>query len=448
MEIVKRYLGNSDRTLLAIKNVFFSFFLKGIAILTSFLVVPLTINYLNAHDYGIWLTISSILTWINFFDIGLTNGLRNKLAEALAVKDIKLAKTYVSTTFALLVIIMLVFFLIFIVINHFLHWDKILNVSQSQRPVLGNMVVIVFAFFCLQFVFKTVGIIFISSQKPAYNDFLVVLGSLLSLAIIYVMTKNLPGSLTNVAYAFAGTPVLVFIIAYFAMFLGKYTYLRPSFSSINFQYTNSLIGLGLKFFVIQIAVCIVIYTSTNILLTQLFGSESVTVYNVAFKYFNALSMIYIIILVPFWSAATDAYAKNDLLWIRKSIRKLVYIFLLTVIASILMILFSEQFYDLWVGNSVKIPLSLSVLVAIYVILFNWSNTFIYFINGIGKIQLQLYVTVIVAILYLPMAIAMGNMWGINGVVSATIISLIPTSVIMPIQCKKIFTNKAYGFWIK
>lgn len=71
----------------AIKNVLFSFFLKGGSILTSLLIVPMTLSYLNSYEYGVWLTLSSILSWIYILDIGLGNGLRNKLTEALAIKN-------------------------------------------------------------------------------------------------------------------------------------------------------------------------------------------------------------------------------------------------------------------------------------------------------------------------------------------------------------------------
>ena len=113
-----------------------------------------------------------------------------------------------------------------------------------------------------------------------------------------------------------------------------------------------------------------------------------------------------------------------------------------------MILFSNIFYKLWVGDKVIIPLSLSIAVAIYILLFNWSNTFIYFINGIGKIKLQLYTTVIVAILYIPVAIIAGKMFGVTGVVIASSLSLLPTSILMPIQCKKLYSGKANGIWNK
>ena len=71
------------------KNIVLSFLFKGISIIVSLVIVPLTLNYLNPTEYGVWLTLSSIMTWINLFDIGLGNGLRNKLTEALTLGDIK-----------------------------------------------------------------------------------------------------------------------------------------------------------------------------------------------------------------------------------------------------------------------------------------------------------------------------------------------------------------------
>ena len=87
--------------------------LKGGSIAISLLLVPLTLSYLNEYEYGVWLTLSSVLSWIYILDIGLGNGLRNKLTEAIALDDLKLAKIYVSTTFYSLTFIVIVIYAVF-----------------------------------------------------------------------------------------------------------------------------------------------------------------------------------------------------------------------------------------------------------------------------------------------------------------------------------------------
>lgn len=440
---------NDDlRSKKANKNIVFSIFLKGGSILISFLLVSTTINYLNVKEFGIWLTLSSLLVWINYFDIGLGNGLRNKLTEAFSINNLKLGQIYVSTTFALLSIIMFFFFVVFLCVFPFLDFSSILNVDDEIANKLSKIIIIIFGLFCFQFVIKTVGIVLVADQKPALNDLINVLANLLALVIIYVLTLTTKGSLNFVAFTFSSAPVIVMMIAYVLVFNGKYKQLKPKISLIQFKHTKDLVGLGIQFFIIQIAVSVVIYTSTNIIIAQLFGSEEVTIYNVANKYFYSISMAYIIVLMPFWSAATDAYSKKDFLWIKRSINKLIYVFFGTVLVFVLMILFADIFYEFWVGDSVKVPKSLSIIVAFYCILFNWSNTFIYFINGIGKIRLQLIITLIVAVLYIPLAVYLGKVLGVNGVILASCISIIPTSILMPIQCYKLYSNKASGIWIK
>ena len=75
---------DNKRTQRAGKNVLVKFITTAITLLISFIIVPLVLGFIGEIEYGIWLTISSIVAWFNYFDVGLGNGLRNKLAVALA----------------------------------------------------------------------------------------------------------------------------------------------------------------------------------------------------------------------------------------------------------------------------------------------------------------------------------------------------------------------------
>ena len=78
------------------KNIFYSFFVKGFGILTSLLLVPVTIGFLNTSEYGIWLTLNSILLWINTFDIGLGNGKFTAYGCDLGYKYVEINADYRS----------------------------------------------------------------------------------------------------------------------------------------------------------------------------------------------------------------------------------------------------------------------------------------------------------------------------------------------------------------
>ena len=61
------------RSLEAKKNIIGSLLIKGCSIAIGLVAVPLTINYINPAQYGIWLTLSSMIAWFSFFDIGFTH---------------------------------------------------------------------------------------------------------------------------------------------------------------------------------------------------------------------------------------------------------------------------------------------------------------------------------------------------------------------------------------
>ena len=91
--------------------------------------------------------------------MGLGNGLRNKLGEALAKKDFDLAKIYVSTTYAILTIVISVVALIFFIANFFIDWTIVLNTDQEMAKELTILAFIVFGFFFITFVIKLISIV-------------------------------------------------------------------------------------------------------------------------------------------------------------------------------------------------------------------------------------------------------------------------------------------------
>jgi O-antigen/teichoic acid export membrane protein len=441
------FFSGDARTIKAQTNIIGTVFLKGFSILVSFVLVPMTLGYLNAYEYGAWLTLSSVLMWINYFDVGLGHGLRNKLTEALALGDKDLAKIYVSTVFFLLTVIMLAIYLLFAISRFWLDWYKLLNISPEIVSHLNSLVLIVFAFFCLSFVLKFIGNIYLAEQLPVVNDLLIFGGNFLSLIIIFILTKVTEGDLSKVAITYSITPVLVYLIAYPITFYIKYPFLRPTLSAIKIKYAKGLMGLGVQFFLIQIA-CLLIFSTSNILISNLFGAADVTYYNIASKYFLTITMAFGMIITPVWSAVTDAYVKNDYDWMRKTIRKLQYVWFLLVLATAIMVIVSNYFYHFWVGDTVKVPLSLSVLMGAYVSIMNWNNIYTFFINGTGKIRLQLYITCGTSLLYIPLAIFLSKIWGINGIIGAMCIILLCSSWASPLQYYKIINKKAKGIWNK
>jgi O-antigen/teichoic acid export membrane protein len=422
-----------------------SFVLKGISIGISLLLVPLTLNYLDKERYGLWLTLSSIIGWFSLFDIGLGNGFRNKFAEAITQKNDLLAKTYVSTTFVLLSTIIGCVLIIFFAVNPFLDWGKILNTSAETRRTLSLLALIIFTFFALQFVFKLTTSIFLADQKSALVDLTGVLGSLLSLIIIFILMRIGERSLLYLGLTLSACPVLVLIVTYFFVFGGKYAKYKPSIKYIDFRLSKSLMGLGFLFFIPQVC-SLIVFSTSNVIITQIFSPADVAVYNIAFKYFSLVMMFFQIIINPFWSAFTEAYVKQDYSWVKNVIRKLVLIWGISCIGLIFMVLLSNIAYRLWVGDQIVVPLQVSIGLAIYVGISNWNNIFVAFNCGTSKMVIQVWLSLIAGISFIPLAVLISQKLGLAGIPLAMGLSIIPGSFISLAQYQRIITNKAKGIW--
>ncbi len=445
---IKGYLNKGhSRSVNAKKNILASFLIRGGSIVISLLLLPLTLHYVNQTQYGIWLTLSSIITWFSFFDIGFGNGLRNKFTEAVSRGEHELARIYVSTTYAILIIIISIILLLFFVINPFLNWASILNTSPQMAGELKILALIVFVFFCIQFVLQLITTILTANQQPAKASFFNFLGGLFSLIIIFILTKTTQGNLIYLGTALSFTPVFVLALASVWCFFGAYRKYTPSIKFVKFTYARDLMSLGLKFFIIQIAF-VILYQTSNIIIAQLFGPAQVTPYNIAYKYFGIIPMIFGIVLVPFWSAFTEAWSTKDIGWIEDTMKKLKLLVLLVLIVTIVMLVFANFVFKLWVGNEILVPITLSAVMAMYVVLNAWNSIYSNFLNGVGKIKLQLYISLLGSLINIPLAIYLGKSLGIYGVVlSTTIISLV-SAVLLPIQYNKIIKDKAQGIWVK
>ncbi len=439
-----------ERSIKAKKNIIASFFIRGISIAISLILVPLTINYVNPSRYGIWLTLSSIIAWFSFFDIGLTQGLRNKFAEAKAKGNDELAQIYVSTTYAILAIIFSVVWVIFLIANNFLNWAHILNVSESMQPEVSTLAVVIFTYFCLQFVLRIITTLILANQEPAKSSLIDVLGQIVSLIFIIILVKTTEGSLLKLGIAFCLSPLLVLIAATLFFFKGIFKKYQPRFSKIKFSYAKGLFNLGVVFFIIQVA-GIIQYQTANIIIARNFSTADVTSYNIVFKYFGVLNMLFVIFLTPFWSASTEAFMKNDIQWIKNGIKKYNQLNIVMVIIGCIMLISSDTIYRLWLGNGkVTIGFYLSLWGFLYFSITIFASKYVYFLNGINALRIQFLACIISPFIYIAVSLLLIKYYnmGVYSLFIASIVANFNGYILAPLQYYQVITKNKKGIWIK
>lgn len=447
-KIIAHYKNMGNRSRESIVNIALSFVSKGASILISLMLVPITINYVNSTRYGIWLTLSSIISWIGIFDLGLGNGMRNRFAEAKAKNDIELARQYVSTTYFVISCIVVVLLIIALIANSFIDWTLLLKVDKSYVNELSSVFQILVTFFCINMVVRLFSTLLTADMKPGISSLINVLGQLFSLMAIWILTQFTEGSLFYLAFSYSSIPTLIlFICSLYAFYFTRYRDYKPRLSSVKIGLTGKVLNLGFQFFVIYICM-IAIFQIMNIVISRELGPASVTEYNIAYKYFNLLLTIVTIIVTPFWSAFTDAYNKKDYAWMVKVKKSLERLWFVSVLISILMFLVSQSFYRLWLGSELKIHIDLSAAMAVYVVLNSLSAIYLNLINGIGYVRIQLIAYVAIAVFSLPVMTYSCRYYGLIGILLIPSLLMLTQTILGKIQIEKILKNKAKGIWAK
>lgn len=428
-------------------NVLASALLKATGLLTSLLIVPVTLGYLNNEVYGIWLTMSSMLYWFSFFDVGLGNGMRNYLTEAISMGRNDEARSIISTTFSLLSVVAITLCAVATALLYSIDVGMLYNTTSIPSDQLRTVTLIAAVFTLVLFVVKNIGMIFVAMQKYALNDLLAVAGNIAALLIIYVLTKTTKGNLMYIVAAFTVTPVVIFSLASLPLF-AKHPELRPSPKSIDTSLARKVIGKGLGFFLIQITSCIVIFGCSNLFIAQFCGPESVTTYNIAYKYFNVLAIAYTIVIAPMWNAYTDAYVKGDMQWIRSNFKRALRLWAISVIGGLFMLCVSILLYRLWIGDAVQVPFTVSLCAMIYICMFNFNCCVTYLLNGLNKIRVQILTSVAATLLFIVFVYAIKGSLGIEGIVSGMALCYALMGIIHLYQCRLLISDKAKGIWNK
>lgn len=422
-----------DRNQILKKNISWGFIFKVSGMALSYISIPIVLNYLGEKNYGVWITLFSILSWIYTFDVGVGNGLKIRLTEALSNKDDLLAKEYVSTAYILIFFISIILVLMGTIGIYSVTFSKYLDIDFLTEGYLQQVILISFIFTISNFVIGLYKQLLFSVHQSAFIALTNIL--LQSIVIISLLFAGhyFESSLLLVAFIY-GIANLITGIVFSFLFFRKRTYLLPKLRHFNRCRVRDIAGLGIDFFIIQLSV-IVIFTTDNLIITKLLGAESVTSYSVVYQLFQVFIVLWYIISAPLTPLYTDAYIKNDIHWIKNTIKRLNKLFVVIVVAVGIAVVVGEFVIGIWLGRILEFPNYLFLFFGVFVLIRIYGDLYMSFLNAIGKLKWQLYLSVFGALINIPLSILFVNTFnlGSSGVILATCVSLILLSILMPLQ---------------
>lgn len=414
-----------------------SFLYKGLSIAMSFLMVKYMLQYLGVEKYGIWSVILAIINWVLFFDLGIANGIKNKISSSLSTENTKGAQEYISTGYIILSSFSILIYIIFFSASKLINWQNILNIYSIPNSELNLIISTILFLLLTNFVLSIILAVVNAVQKSSLivkNQFL---SQLISFTLLLILIKTTNSSLLLLSISF-GSSLIISNIILSIWFYKKNSDLSPKLKYFSLSKSKSLSVLGANFFILQLTILIILMTD-RMIITQLLGPSHVSNYDVLHKYFSAITIIHTIINTPLWPMYTEAHTKNDFKWISKTLKKMHKIMCLYLVISFIMVYCGSFIINLWLNNNeIVLTFSNYVYMAIMILVLVWHQVYSYFSNGIEKTKIQLVSSLIGAIANIPLSIYFVkymNM-GINGVILATALSLGIFCILGPIQAYK------------
>lgn len=419
------------------KNVMLSVIFKGLSVALSLLLLPLTVNYLSQVEYGIWVTLLGVLSWVNYLDMGIGPGLRNKLTEAISLEDIRSFRSYLSSGIVMIAGLCITVFTILYGALQFADLNNILNTTEVTSELLYSATLYTGVIVIVLFFLSIMDQVYNAFQQTAIPGFVGVVQSTLMLGFIYFLIYFDYRSMLYFILAFGGSAV-VSKLGMCIWFFSRHKGLLPSTKLVNKNHMVSLISLSAKFLLLNVT-CVFIYSSADFMITLRLGPELVRDFDIVFKVFYFISTLYFFMFNPLWSAYTDAYVKKDFNWIRKTLRKTTLL-IIPVILAVVMVAFNIRLITrIWTGIELDIPDSLPFAIGLYTVGLYWLANWNYFINGSGQVNLEIIVSVIAAIGTAILSWTLMPILGTTGMALAMAIVVILFGTAMCIQTLRILS---------
>lgn len=437
---------NENEKIIA-KNVLAAFVVKGGSLIISMLSTPLFVRFFSEDKeiLGIWYTLLSILTWFMTFDLGIGNGIRNRLVTAFADKNHVEAKKIVSSGIFSNVAVTIVLTAIGLLLLNILDLNQVLNISSEtiSGDVLRSSALVVFVAIMLRFLLSVVSAVFYAIQKSFVNNLLTLVSSVLQLLFVLLFKIDDPEkALFYLSVGYLVTSNLPAIIAGIIVFSSSLRQCSPSIRFVDKQHIHGVMGVGSVFFACQIMYMLMMNTN-EVIISNLFSPEYTTDYTFYFKITSLISTVLTLAMTPIWSVVTKAIAEKNYAWTKKLYGFLKLIGLGAVALEFLLIPFLQTIMDIWLGdNSIAVNYGTALAFACFGSVFIYTGILSTVVCGMARMRIQTIsysVAMVVRFILIFIFAQHGGNWDV--VVWSTVLVLLPYCIIQHIDLNIYFNKK-------
>ncbi len=358
------------------------------------IIIPLVYGKLNSFEFGVFVTINTIMIFSLNIDFGIINAIKNPLHNALQKGNKSQASLIASTAFCFILIISAIL-LGFTCILYALNLDRYFF-GEAKYEVLRFVVFISTVYFLIRFSFQIVHGFNHSLNRYFLNDVLMMFGTVITLFLMYLQSSLGKLTLENTIHLYFFPSCVVYIL-YFFYFIYIESKFSIRFGFFNASFLSDLLKTSAVFFFLQI--CWIFLTNfIPIILAKEVNMTIAGDYNIVARIFNFLYVINFITLNNNWHEIHAAHSQENVGKIKFMFNKISTISIGYSIACVVIALCSKQILYLWIGNKIDVSYNIIFLTCFYFIGIIYLSCINIFMNCLNYFKIQIWLSIINVIL--------------------------------------------------
>lgn len=414
-----------------------------ITMLVNLAVIPFTINHLDKEQYGFALVIMQLFGYFLILDFGLGNSLARFLSlhREQNEENKKAINQIISTGFFIYLLIGLLVLLCGYLVSTYLASGLGIHSEEGKR-----MIWMLSIFLAIRFpLFSIEGLLF-AHQRQSLNNTIVFFSGLMN-SFIIITAVYYGAGIFAFAYAFMASSTTSFLLKYLAI-RKLYPYIRISRSSFKANMVSGFYSFGFYTFLNFIGIQLILH-SDKLLVSSIVSAEAVAIFTITARIPEIVMTLINKIgenSVPLLVEKTKE--KNHVEFQTTFSHILTITTVCVCISFWLMITFNESFVHLWVGDEFYTGNATALLITTFYSLFSLQYFNSICLYTLGKVRNYSILTLMQAGLNIFLSVYLGKLYGISGIITATILSLSLSLIYIPYQTIKVLRGNFKDFVYK
>jgi O-antigen/teichoic acid export membrane protein len=362
---------------------------------------------------------TSIVSWVLFFDLGVVDALVNLVSQTHGNEDTGSMAAAISTAFFMLVGIAAALGVGLLVSVLLVRWDLVL-VTKGILDLRTTAICVAAAIVpvLVSLPFSVVRQVYAGLQRAYVTNLFLVLGSFITLLGVYTAIRVSVG-LPVLILTFAAGPAIASAGSFVYLFAMDLPGLAPRWRLVSSTAATGLVKLSVPLFLFQVGALLVNNTQP-VIMAHTAGLGSVADYSILMRLSGAVGSFIMLGTAAFVPAFREASERGEGDWTRRAFRRMILIRVTaSLIAGAAMMFGGDLFLRLWLGREdVAFGAVVWALLGVILIANSWGTAFSQLLTIMDRIWLQVGIVSLNGICTVLLTFLLTPRFGVLGALAA------------------------------